>query len=412
MLNDALPTFALAALMAVALCAPASAEAEVRDGHLYVDGKPFFAIGLYSVGLRDLPAVAEAGFNLVHTYAWEGQRTYDDGEQWLDACQESGLKALAGLYRPSVKEMDFGGAIERIRRFRDHPALLAWHTMDEPGWDDARDECLGVEIDGRPGKQYMPGAYQVCREHDPDHPVTAVFCHFVDPELFIDSVDIVQADYYCVPPIPQQNFSGTGFRGVKMFVDRTRQASDGEKPFWFVQQIFDWSVSKEESYEVPPEWQRGPNRAETRCATYTAVASGARGVLYWSLSRAMGSDWHRDSLSRVRRWNDLCSIVDELNALTPVLTSTEREVIREADRIVSMVKSDGESTWIIACNYERSPSDTALIIPGVRGGVLEMPFRDETARIVDGQLQVHFEPLEARVYRLRGDQNLELFPER
>ncbi|MEA3399890.1 MAG: hypothetical protein U9R79_01470 [Armatimonadota bacterium] len=410
--NAPLPALVVTALITVALSTPAAAQAEVRDGHLYVDGEPFFAIGLYSVGMRDLPAVAEAGFNLVHTYSWEGQRTFDDGQEWLDACQESGLKALAGLYRPSVKEMDFGGTIERIRTYREHPALLAWHTMDEPGWDDVRDECLGVAIDGRPGSEYMPGAYEVCREHDPDHPVTAVFCHFADPPLFIDSVDIVQADYYCVPPIPQRNFSGTGFRGVKMFVDKTRQASDGEKPFWFVQQIFDWSVSKEESYEIPPEWQRGPNRAETRCATYTAVASGARGVLYWSLSRALGSEWHRDSLSRVRRWQDLVEVVGELNELMPVLTSAEREVIRTRDHVVAMVKSDGAAVWIIACNYERKPSDTVLTIPGVRRGTLEMPFRGESARIVDGALQVHFEPLEARVYRLRGDQNLELYPER
>lgn len=384
---------ALAATAVVVIMVPAcGGEVTVRDGHVFVDGEPFFAIGLYSVGTRDLPAVAEAGFNLVHTYGWEGEATFEGGQEWLDTCEANGLKALVGFYRPPVKESNFEGAIRRIEQLRDHPALLSWHTMDEPGW----------EKEGNRGEIYMPAAYEVCREHDPSHPVTAVVCHFSDPAKFADSVDIMQADYYCVPPIPAQNFSGTGFRGVRAFVRYSHRA-DAEMPFWYVGQIFDWSVAKEKGHEVPPEWKRGPTREEMRCATYTAIASGARGVLYWSLSRALGTDWHRDSLSRVQRWNDLCSIVDELNALMPVLTSTGREMIRERDRVVSMVKSDGESVWVIACNYERQPSETTLVIPGVRSGTLEMPFRDETAHIEDGSAAVRFEPLEARVYRLRDD---------
>jgi hypothetical protein len=143
--------------------------------------------------------------------------------------------------------------------------------------------------------------------------------------------------------------------------------------------------------------------------TYTAVASGARGVLYWSLSRAMGTDWHRDSLSRVERWNALVDVVAELHELMPVLTSREPEVIRQRDRVVSMVKSDGEDTYLIACNYERKPTDATLTVPGVKSAILEMPFRDETAQITDGTATVQFEPLEARVYRLVDDANVERF---
>lgn len=374
-------------------------EVTVSDGHVFVDGEPFFAIGMYSVGTRDLPALAEAGFNLVHTYGWEGQNTFEGGQEWLDTCHEHRMKALVGLYRPPVKQAEFEGAIRRIQKFREHPALLAWHTMDEPGWEKESDR----------GDIYMPAAYEVCREHDPDHPVTAVFCHFADPGWFIDSVDIVQADYYPIPPIPANWFSGTGLRGIKQYADITRRVSDGDAPFWYVAQFFDYSVSKENSYEVPEEWKRGPTPTEIRAMTYTAVASGARGVLYWSLSRAMGTDWHRDSLSRVERWNALVDVVEELHELMPVLTSTRPEAIRQRDRVVSMVKSDGQDTFLIACNYERKPTDARLVIPGVRAATLEMPFRDEIARIEDGVAVVHFEPLEARVYRLVDDGSVERF---
>lgn len=396
MMRKAAPVTALLLIMATMATGEPVA---VRDGYLLVDGEPFFAIGMYSVGTRDLPAVAEAGFNLVHTYGWEGQSTFDGGREWLDTCHDHGMKALVGLYRPPVKESRFEGAIRRIEQFRDHPALLAWHTMDEPGW----------EKEGDRGDLYMPAAYEVCREHDPDHPVTAVFCHFADPKLFIDTVDIVQADYYPIPPIPANWFSGTGLRGIKQYADITRDVSGGEAPFWYVAQFFDYSVSKEQSHEIPEEWQRGPTPTEIRAMTYMAVASGARGVLYWSLSRAMGTDWHRDSLSRVERWNALVQVVAELHELMPVLTSTEREIIRQRDRVVSMVKSDGEDTWLIACNYERTPTEASLVIPGVRTATLEMPFREETAQIEDGVALTHFEPLEARVYRLRDDGAVEQY---
>ena len=91
--------------------------------------------------------------------------------------------------------------------------------MDEPTWDKTKTECFGDPIDSNPGMEYMPAAYDMIKQHDPNHPVTTVTCHFEDPQLFGPYLDIIQADYYCVPPIPAGNFAGTGFRGIKMFVD-------------------------------------------------------------------------------------------------------------------------------------------------------------------------------------------------
>ena len=42
----------------------------VGDKCVLVDGKPFFPIGIYSAGEADFPMLAEAGFNLMHSYAW------------------------------------------------------------------------------------------------------------------------------------------------------------------------------------------------------------------------------------------------------------------------------------------------------------------------------------------------------
>jgi len=368
---------------------------EVRDnGYLYVDGKPFFAIGVYSAGgSEDMSILAEAGFNVVHSYAWEGQRTYDGGQAWLDAAHENGLKALVGLYRPDVKEMNFDPAIARIEKYRDHPAVLAWHLMDEPSWDK----------EGDMGKDYMPAAYRVVKEHDPNHPATAVVCHFGDTELFMDSLDIMQADYYCIPPLPANWYSGRGFRGVKLFVDKSNAASEGGKPFWYVGQIFDYSFQKE-GYNPSPWWQRLPRRNEIRCMTYTAVASGARGVMYWSLSRLMRDEWNRTLLGRAVLWENLKEVVGELNELMPVLTATTAETVTARDHVVSMVKSDGQDTYVIAANYERGATVTTIEVPGIDAGTAEVVFgepRATDAPIENGEFGLDLYGLETRVYRVR-----------
>lgn len=362
----------------------------VGDRCVQVDGKPFFPIGLYSAGgTADFPFLAEAGFNTVHTYAWEGVRHYDDGKAWLDAAHESGLMALVGLYRPHVKAMNLADSPRRIEAFRDHPALLAWHTMDEPAWDK----------EGDMGKDYMPKAYELVRQHDSNHPVTAVTCHFGDMNLFEAAVDVMQADYYPLPPIPANWYSGTGFRGVKLFVDRWREASGGKRPFWYVGQIFDFSVSKEKSYEVPDEWKRLPTGDELRCMTYTAVASGARGIFYWSLSRLIGDEWNRTLMGRVRLWEDLKSVVGELNQLMPLLTADTPETIQEKNGVVAMVKSDGKDTYVIAVNYERKATETVVEVPGVADGTVTSVFGEGTEAIAEGKLRLALGPLEVEVLR-------------
>lgn len=252
------------------------------------------------------------------------------------------------------------------------------------------------------GKEYMPEAYETVKQNDPLHPVTAVVCHFGDGKLFESALDVLQADYYPVPPIPANYYSGTGFRGVKQFVDGWREASGGQKPFWFVAQGFDYSVSKEKGHEVPDEWKRGPTYEEMRCQTYTAVAAGARGILYWSLSRLLGDGMTRGLMARVKLWEDLKSVVGELNVLMPVLTADTEETRAEANSVASMVKSDGTDLYVIAVNYNRRPTETAIEVPGTPRGTAERVFGEGSVRIRNGKVSLSFQPLEAHVLRVRG----------
>lgn len=394
-----------AAALTLVVASPGHCAVEVREnGRLYVDGKPFVAIGLYSVEyVRDFPAIRRAGFNTVHSYGWEGGggttvALPEDAtplDVWIDEAHKNGLKAIIGLSRPQVKEMKFDRMTSRIGKYRNHPGLLSWSLMDEPSWDKPGDR----------GKDYMPAAYGVAKQQDPDHPASVVCCHYDDMELFMPSTDIMMADYYPVPPFPAHYFAGDGFRGIRTFADRARGASGGRKPFWFVVQIHDLTKLKlKGGEELPAEWQRPPNRDEIRCSTYTAIASGAQGVWFWSLGRLMGDAWNKDLLSRVERWEAVVEVVGELNELMPLLTAATPEAIQDKDHVVTMVKSDGRDTYVIAANYERVPASTEIDVPGVPRGAAEVVVGEpdtSAATIEEGAFRADFGPLETRVYRVR-----------
>ena len=395
----------LAVLLALAVFSPksqASAAVEVVGNKcVLVDGKPFFPIGMYQVGPDDIPILARAGFNSVHYYMWEDhdeEQVVKPGQEWLDAAHKHKLMGLASFYRPSMRAMNWEKCSQRIERFRDHPALLAWHIIDEP---EVAHEPRGEGE--RPGTEYVPAAHKMIKEHDPDHPVTAVLCTFAGIPTFTPMLDVIQADYYPVPPLPAANYWGTGFRGIAHMVDECRKASGNSKPFWFVAQAFNYSVQKSRSIDIPPEWKRFPTLRELRTMTYTAIASGARGIFYYSLMELM-LDAHQTGgyLSRVQNWETLKQVVGELNQLMPMLTADTAETIDENDNVRTMVKSDGDDIYIIAANMERKPTRTRITVPGIRQATAELLFENgKPASIEDGSFTATFEPVESHIWRVK-----------
>ena len=99
--------------------------------------------------------------------------------------------ALVGMNRDEVKAKKYANSAARVRLFRDHPAVLAWHTMDEPGVGIGKKDLKELAADA-----FMPGIYRVIKENDTRHPVTAVVCRFSDHQRFTLSMDVHQADYY------------------------------------------------------------------------------------------------------------------------------------------------------------------------------------------------------------------------
>jgi len=395
---------AIMALLSGSLLAASSAQVH-DDGYLYVNEEPFFAIGMYCVPEPDMAILAQSGFNLVQTYGWEHKWVWDEGREWLDAVQACGMKAIVGLPRSAVREMATDALIGRLERYRKHPAVIAWQVMDEP--------------EGEEAEQYMMHAYKLVKEHGGGWPAATVVHRWKNVAPFMPYVDIMQADHYPVPPIPIGWFAGTGVRGVKVYADLAREASGGRKPFWYVAQAFDCSIGKAKGFEVPAEWHRPPNRTEIRAMTYTAIASGARGILYWCLPWMMQDEESRQGdpaairayLGGAELWIHIKEVVSELNQLMPVLTSTGPEVITDRDHVVSLVKARGQDIYIIAANYEREPVSTIIRVPGLERTTAQRMFQEGTTQIRDGGLHLDFEALGTQVYRISAGASRALYPD-
>ncbi len=408
--HSVLPAVAVMIFAALPACAAVKA---VGNKCVLVNGKPFFPIGIYQAGADDMPILAKAGFNTVHTYMWEDhdeEAAARDGQEWLDAARKNKLMALASFYRPYMRTMNWDRCSKRIELFRNHPALLAWHVMDEP---DASGEPKGEGE--RRGTEYVPAAYKMIKERDPNHPVTTVLCRFAGVSTFTPWLDVVQADYYPIPPIPATDFAGTGFRGIAIMADNCRTASDNGKPFWFVCQAFNYGklkASPEDPNFVPAEWQRFPTLNELRTMTYTAVASGARGIFYYSLMDLMLDRGQVGGyLSRVENWERLKQVVSELNQLMPLLTADTKETIDDKDNVRTMVKSVGKDTYIIAANMERQPTRTSITVPGIRKAKAQLMFENgKPVTIENDSFTASFGPVESHVWRVRRSQIREISP--
>lgn len=134
---------------------------------LYRNGKPFFIKG--GAGRQKMEELKKAGGNTLRTWVEGGLDTI------LNQAQDLGLTVFAGLHFNRERDgFDYNNQIlvykqrERIlnavKKYKDHPALLAWGIGNEPELG-AQNDIIWSEINWL--------AEEIHRI-DPNHPVTAV----------------------------------------------------------------------------------------------------------------------------------------------------------------------------------------------------------------------------------------------
>jgi hypothetical protein len=271
-----------------------------QQRRLLVDGQPFFPLGMYfgAIKAEDLQVYADSKFNCLMAY---GSPT----RQQMDLAEQHGLKVIY-----SIKDWYFGSRYcppdirsvedeepkirERVRAFRDHPALLAWYLNDELP------------------QSFMPqlNAHQrFVEEEDPDHPTWVVLYQYREVNDYRDSFDVIGTDPY---PIGRGPASDAGRWTAETF----RQVH-GSRPLWQVPQVFNWANYR--SVTAPSDQHRTPTFDEMRSMAWQCIAEGATGLIFYS--------WYdiqrNPDVPQPVQWERLKKIAAEIDRYAAVLLSGE-----------------------------------------------------------------------------------------
>lgn len=245
----------------------------------------------------------------------------------MDACHERGLKYIFSLCpwpgmnaKEELESKEQSDEKNKIRlaqsetlinNLKDHPALLAWYTADEPAPNLA------------PG---LSRFREWLRQRDPFHPSYGVYMHFNELPLYADSADIMGIDPY---PIANKHDSMTMVESATS----GSQSAIGTKlaqgmPLWVVPQAHNFgtygadrkngNVSREALLQTG---HISPSEEDMRAMSLRMAIGGARGFIFYSYFDLV---WPNVMPEFSRRWAELCRVAALLRELQPFLYSEEK----------------------------------------------------------------------------------------
>ena len=309
-----------------------------RMNRMIVDGKPFLALGVYvhpaDRELAYLDRLKGSPFNCVIEC---GPR-----RETLDKVRAAGLRAIP---RAPWQLKDARAAAHGLR---DHPALLAWYTIDEASVDRAGEKRA---------------VYEAIRGEDADHPTIAVLDYPRNTDAFLGAFDILAPDPYPVghrrPPISI----------AADYPVQCREQTYGLRPIWQVPQAFAWDWCHKYGY---PAEDRYPTYAELRSMAWQAIAGGANGLLWYAASQIFRNSTAEDL---ERNWGDLVKVAGEIRRYEALILSDEeapRAVSKCADIAARTFRKDGK-VWVLAVNKTAAPVSGKVSVEGFADERFSLP---------------------------------------
>jgi hypothetical protein len=314
-------------------------------GRTFIGEKPFMPIGLFTLQFdpQMLDRIARSPFNTLLPYTsltmeYPPEAVLGSGaprpavgpgylpgvRAAMDACQERGLKFIYCIdsWPRTVAERELTpspeGKIENkklmelsatlVDSLKDHPALLAWYTADEPS------------------PAVAPGLARFnhwLRQRDPSHPSYAVYMHFNDLAKFTASADIMGVDPYPIMDRKEtMSVVDTAMRGAQSALGTV----PGEGlPLWGTVQAHNvglYTPGARVNKEILSKTNRlTPTEEDMRAMSLRMAIGGARGFIFFCysdlLSPSVASEFEQ-------RWADHCRVGELLRELQPFLYSDEK----------------------------------------------------------------------------------------
>ena len=370
---------------------PSTPKVTLRDdGMTLIDGKPFFAIGLYAVCKREFngnsfdtafKGLKEAGFNLAHTYG----NAYDP--EFLAAAAKYGLKLWVQARFPDKKLIDTG---------RHHPSIIAWYLGDDtashipPELEADYDEAV---------KAVDPTRITV--QADPIGGTPGGISRYAD---YVTATDGFMPEIY-----PVRNAAGDPtdatcvaqtIRDMQQVAEDVRRHGDGTpRTCWAIIQYFKgWTG-----------WKHFPTREQLFAMTFAAAIHGAHGVTWYTYG---GFGENEGVTSTPERWRNICDLAGRLAELSPVLaertpqqppapvvTSGPKTDPLGGPSLTCLLKRHGGMNYLLAVNAATEPVSAEL--PAKGAATVEVLYENRTSPVQDGCLADNFPPFAVHIYRWR-----------
>ena len=381
---------ALGALLLQAEPPPPIERVEIRDDRIFVNGKPFFPIGIDHAAHwhYSLPEAGAQGFNMVTTH---GLKEIPESYRYdIDEAYANGMYSVALLTNSVWANME---TVERIiLACRDAPGLLAWGLEHEPNLlTGPRPSTPDIEPPYRMPPATFKPLYEMIRRLDPNHPIHVELAHgnLNDHQRYTVVTDIHND---MVRPVPNHPLAF-----VARYSDNVVEGAGG-KLSWMELQMMALGG-------------RNPTMAEVRCMTYMAIAHGIDGIIYKAFH--YGQWWVTDSPGYWAQWADLTS---ELHLLTPYLVAPEiggiqtgiTEGSKEPGALgytalhVSLRKTEA-GYFLIAVNGFNEPVTARFTVPVPESGLTTQAAVRLENRLIDvksGVIEDAFEPYGVHLYEL------------
>jgi len=361
--------------------APGAVEKRwLPTGGIAIDGKPQYLLGMYGVRTQDLTEMAQAGYDFVHNYTWDGAGTNDSALEYLDACAELGLQAFIGFDRSKLRGWDEAFVAERVGALSRHPALLAWYLFDEPDLP----------------HQYVPpdqlrALYNLISTLDPMHPVIVTVAQRNLMPLYEGSYDVYWSMDYRTPGENARNF------------DSHRDVLPPGTPLMSIVHCYDGKQKGPAQGGDVDKFQPGPQ--QLRACAFMSIAHDSSGLAWWWWGQ--GSDLFMTVAHAPEAWDALKETVRQIRDLRPALeaqvqprmwveeTAPEQEVHLWEKRLP-------DRTVIIAVNREKTPCELSFTSPAFAGKTqATVLFEDRAVPLEDGQLSDAFEGWGVHVYEVK-----------
>lgn len=377
---------------------------------------PFFPIGMYCVDDEgDFKELADAGFNLVQSYRFEGEAASDaEVQAYLDAADKVGIRVLLGIPQEFVDRVDVGLIRKRVGTFMHHPALFGWQLYDEPENDQFG---RGAPV---PPKNLIE-AYQAIKSVDPSHPVSIAIGGVLSDEYeYLDGTDTLMLEYGVLPPGTVPPF-GPPWDSLSQMGDFLAPASDTatrkDKGLMLAMTVY--NVAND--YYI---WQgregKGayPTQEEIRFMAYNSIVHGVSDLIFncyrFDYGKGPdGKDLGGDDISHranPQQWHAVSAIASELRSMVPILSAPSRQpgdagvtIMGTATSPVKMmIKEHDGKTYLITVNPAEHCVEAEILLAPDRFPDPSVTLLPEGLPISSkqGAFSVHWKPYEVRIYEV------------